>query len=74
MGDIVDEASVSSDRELELRIAAARGKATARLPVPGQECREECGHIALLGSHFCGADCRDAFERRERIRRKQGMK
>lgn len=73
MTDIIDSANDQRDRELEMRIAAARAR-SSKAPVATDECANECGEAPRPGSRYCCAECRDEDERRQMIRRKQGVR
>lgn len=67
MSDIIDDANDHVERELALRIQAARGVVHQHSP----ECLN-CGDPSLPGSSYCCKDCRDDDEKRKRQLRIQG--
>lgn len=73
MTDLVDDANSLADRELEMRIAAARARSTVA-PVATDECANDCGEAPRPGSRYCCKECCEEDERRQMIRRKQGVR
>lgn len=67
MSDIIDDANDRAERELEMRIRAARGVVTHHSAV----CLN-CGEPSQFGSSYCCKECRDDDEARQRQRRRQG--
>lgn len=73
MADVIDDANSQRDRLLEMQISAARYRA-AQPVVASDECLNECGDAPASGSRWCSADCRNEYETRAEIRRRQGLK
>lgn len=71
MSDVIDDANDNRDRELEMRITAARGR--AELPPP-LECDNGCGERPRAGSRYCSADCLEDHSIRRRIERRLGVR
>lgn len=67
MSDIIDDANERAERELAMRIQAARGVVHDHSPV----CLN-CGDPSQLGSSYCCKECRDDDEARKRQMRRQG--
>lgn len=67
MSDIIDDANERAERELEMRIRAARGVVTHH----SVNCLN-CGDHSLPGSSYCCKECRDDDETRQRQLRRQG--
>jgi RNA polymerase-binding transcription factor DksA len=71
MSDIADEANSHIDRELELRIAAARNPKPEKFDVPDGECLNNCGEPVSDGRKYCCVECREDAEKRGRILKRQ---
>lgn len=70
--DVLDQASALESAERDACVAAQRAK-------PGLKATGFCldpGCFAPLpkGQHFCGDECRDYYEKTERMKRIQGKK
>lgn len=69
---MADEADMTADRderEAPMRIAASR-KPTS--PAPNGHCMS-CGDPVPEGHRYCDAECREDFEREERMRKIGGV-
>ena len=53
------EQEICADALLEVRRAAV---------LPDTGCCHNCGELTGVGRRFCDADCRDDFERREKLK------
>lgn len=71
MSDVIDDANENRDRELEMRIAAARGRSA--LPPPA-ECDNGCGEPPRAGSRYCCKECLEDHEARRRIEKRLGAR
>lgn len=71
MSDVIDDANDNRDRELEMRITAARGR--ANLP-PATECDNGCGEKPRAGSRYCCAECLRDHEDRRRLEKRLGVR
>lgn len=67
MSDIIDDANDRAERDLELRIKAARGVVYQHSPT----CLF-CGDPSQKGSSYCSKDCRDDHEKQKAQIRRQG--
>lgn len=67
MTDIIDDANDRAERELEMRIQAARGVVHQHSPT----CLF-CGEESQPGSSYCSKDCRDDHEKQKRQISRQG--
>ncbi len=67
MSDIIDDANDHLEKELALRIKAARGKETQH-----SDTCINCGDPSKVGSSFCCKDCRDDHEQRLKMLKRQG--
>ena len=67
MSDLIDDANDHVERELELRIQAARGVVIHHSPA----CLN-CGDPSQAGSSYCSKECRDDDEARKRQIKRQG--
>lgn len=74
MSDPIDQGDAARELLLEVAIAAARRPAQQAPAQTGGDCLNQCGELATEGSRWCSPDCRDETERRERIKRRQGMR
>ena len=68
MADIVDLAQEDMERDEPLRLAASRKPAG---PVPNGHCHY-CDESVLDGMPFCDANCRDAWQREQQQRQRNG--
>lgn len=69
MSDIIDDANDHVERELELRIKAARGV----VHVHTEHCLN-CGEPSQAGSSYCSKEClEDDQARRRQIKRQGGV-
>ncbi len=68
MSDIIDDANDHLERELELRIRAARGVVVHN---HSADCLN-CGEPSLPGSSYCCKECRDDDEKRKAQIKRQG--
>ena len=69
MSDVFDQASEREERDREAAIAAQRNR-TAVLTDIGH-CYF-CGETHSDGRRFCDADCRDGYERQEKMKARTG--
>jgi hypothetical protein len=70
MADEADKANDHMERELAIRIKAARAVKTPETTGSCFFCGEDVGQ----GVRFCSKDCADDWERENEIRRKQGAR
>lgn len=73
MSDPIDQGDASRELLLEAAIAAARRPAQQQTLTPSTECANGCGDPPRERSRYCCAACRDEDERRQQIRRRQGL-
>jgi len=73
MADPTDLATEREEKELARAIASARSR-TLPAPVPGAECRNQCGEAARPGSHFCSKECVEDHEMLQRYLKGRGLR
>ena len=69
MTDIYDQATFREEQERERSIAAARR--VGKLLEANGACHW-CGEALRAGKRFCDADCRDDYERQEKMKARNG--
>lgn len=72
MSDFADDASDTEIKDRERCIAAARQSGKTSPKKTSGECADGCGEKASPGSIWCSIDCRDNYEKTERMRKING--